>query len=132
MFTQFFVVGTAYVEDGDEEPSKGRVLLISLTDDADGAKTLTVVAEKVVKGSVYQAKPLDVRSQLPALSFQLGAQSSDLEVLSSASDIHPALVISAAGSPVVAWWNSRGEAGVNNVVVQCSHMHVQSHACAVT
>ena len=58
------MVGTAYVHDEDPEPTKGRVIVLSLETVGDG-KVLTMVGEKVVKGAVYQARPLEVRFSTP-------------------------------------------------------------------
>lgn len=46
--TEYFVVGTAHVVCGENEPSRGRILVFEITD-----RQVFLVAEKEVRGAVY-------------------------------------------------------------------------------
>jgi len=50
---EFFVVGTAYVKPEEIEPSKGRLLVFKIEN-----RTVTLVAEKEVKGAIFTLAPL--------------------------------------------------------------------------
>ncbi|KAH9257836.1 hypothetical protein BASA81_003855 [Batrachochytrium salamandrivorans] len=52
---QYFVVGTAYTNEDDPEPSRGRILVfeVNKTSDSDADRKLFMVTEKIVKGGVY-------------------------------------------------------------------------------
>jgi len=56
--TEYIVVGTAYLIEGEQEPSKGRILVFQVADKdaatgADSKRRLLLVAEKQTRGAVY-------------------------------------------------------------------------------
>ena len=48
-----FVVGTAYIKEGENEPTRGRLLLLQLTGTPGGPQELQALFEQTVNGSVY-------------------------------------------------------------------------------
>jgi hypothetical protein len=53
----YVAVGTAYVLEDEEEPSRGRVLVLSVTG-ADASRRVRLVSQREVKGGVYAVAPL--------------------------------------------------------------------------
>lgn len=49
--SKYFVVGTAYAMPTEEEPTKGRILVFSVSDNTN--KNIKLITEKSVKGAVY-------------------------------------------------------------------------------
>jgi len=61
----FFVVGTAYVLEGEEEASKGRILIFSL-DGTASARHVSLVSARDTKGAVYAVTSLGGSGRLVA------------------------------------------------------------------